>query len=482
MIIRILTAIVFCMLIATSMLHAASTTTMPNIMILWPDSTANPVNPRLVYQCNDIHCSTMSKATQLEYVTAVPVQSSYGVQSPAPAPISFIAPPSGATTYKIYVSDQTPVTTKSTWKSCTLAIDSSGNLDTSHTDCSGAVKTANSSSTVSSFAFGAPPFASTPDTPPTGYKTYNDVPTRTITFKNSTSTDVCLNLASKFNQDNCTGTGDNIIAASGGILTINVSGSSAPSGQGGAAMSQAAFVSGYKDKSGKWIYSGNNNSLGGVYATAMEWSLFPTVKTGKAVLPTGTTDHSLGMSDVDVSVVNGFNFGVSLSTTSPAVCGSAVLQNGQVQPTSYSVYTGAISKFPNKTSKFESMCPSTAVFNHTTATQVVRDTNHNFLGCLSPCKYALEVQTKAGLSTQQVNAICCAAGTVYDDSVKCTNTSIPWGNTATGGFKMIKHDQLPYVTDIKANSTNVYTWQFDDDNGNFSCQPDASFTFEITTR
>jgi len=111
--------------------------------------------------------------------------------------------------------------------------------------------------------------------------------------------------------------------------------------------------------------------------------------------------------------------------------------------------------------------------------QVVQDSKKNFLGCLSPCQYAAQVQSAAKLSGPQVAAICCAAGTQYDDSALCTSTKIPWGNTKTG-FKMISHAELPYVTRIKANSANVYTWQFDDDNGNFSCDPSASFTFEIT--
>lgn len=456
-------------------------TSSPNVVLLWPDTATTPVNPRLIYQCADTTCSDMTQATQVGYVTAVPVQSQYGVVSPAPAPVTFIDPVVGATTFTVYLSDTATVSPSSTWTSCTLGVDANGGLDAANTTCLGAVLTENATATASTFAVGAGTFTVKPDTPPQTYQAYNAVPDRTITFKNSTSYNICLNLASQFNTTACTGTGDNLIN-SGASYVLQVSGSTG-GGEGGGAMSQAAFVTGYSD-GGDWVYTGNDASLGGVYATAVEWSLFPTAPVGASTLPANTTDHSLGMSDIDVSVVNGYNFGVTLSAASGTVCSSATRQDGNAEPASYALYPGVISQFPVDDSQFESMCPSTPVFNADSATQVVTDPGtQDFIGCLSPCKYATEVQSSVGLTDDQVNAICCQ-GSTYGDSVACTNAQIPWGNTssASSQFAMITHDQLPYVTNIKGNSTNVYTWQFDDDNGNFSCDPDASFVFEITTR
>ncbi len=440
----------------------------PHVVILWPDSVKYPVNPRLVYQCPDVTCDNLTGATQLEYVTAVPVQTQYGGVSPAPSPITFLKPADGPVSYMIFVSDTASVSPASTWKSCSLSVDGNGNVVASNTTCSGAVKTGNATHDVSTIAFGAPPFATTVATPPTGYQAYNTVPDRTITFKNTTQFDLCLNLQSKFNTTGCTGTGDQLVAK-GSEYVLQVSGAA----NGGGSMSHAAFVTGYLDGT-TWHYSGHNNQAG-VYATAMEWSLFPTAPIGTP--PANTTDHSVGMSDVDISVVNGYNFGVTLSSSSGAVCSSATTVKGLAQPALYKYYTGSISEFPKNAAKFNSLCPAKSVFKGSSVTQVVTDSSNNFLGCLSPCQYAAQIQSAAGISATQLNAICCSG--TYDNSSLCTTTKIPWGNNKNNKFNFITHSNLPYVKNIKSNSKNVYTWQFDDDNGNFSCEPGASYVFEI---
>lgn len=462
--------LVSCLIFNQAAFAAESAAGTPHVAILWPDSAANPVNPRLVYRCAEATCADLKNAVQVGFVTAVPVQQQYGTGGTVakmPSPITFIEPVDGPVGYIVFVSDSAALTPKSTWKSCILSLDAQGNVAAPSTTCLGAVKTANATPSVATIAFGAPPFASTVATPPAGYNAYNALPDRNITFKNATNVDICLNLESKFNTDGCKGAGDHLVAKQGSyVLKLS------SAANGGGSMSHAAFVTGYRS-GGKWHYSGQNPQAG-VYATAMEWSLFPTAPVGSVNPPANTTDHSIGMSDVDISVVNGYNFGVALSSASGAVCSAATIKGGTVQPALYRYYTGAISAFPEHKAGFEAICPAKPAFGGTGVTEVVRDKDGTFRGCMSPCQYATQIQKAAGISQDQLNAICCAAGTKYDDSAVCTGAEIPWGKGKKTKFNFIKHSQLPYVVNVKGDSRNVYSWQFDDDTGNFSCQPGAS--------
>jgi len=409
------------------------------------------MNPILIYELeimDDENGLNGDKPIKpLRFITEVPVT---GGVDPAPATISFFYAKHQSSIYKIYVSQDATIKSTTKWDSCILILEENGVVNNSST-CSGATKTASSTTSVANIAFGTS-FASKADTPPTGYMDflYNPIPLRFVTFKNKTGYDkICLNLQSKFNKDSCTGTGD-IVIKNNDEYIHQVS----PGGN----ISYAGFITGYYSKANGWHYSGRmTTDKVGVYVTTMEWTMFPESPLGTP--PPGYTDHSVGITNIDLSAVNGFNFAGTLSVDSPTVCSTATRNSdGEANPAKFKLYSGTIAALPTSDVVLSNKCPSDSVVKDGTETK----------GCLSPCKYAI----RHSLPHQDV--ICCSGS--YSNSEKCTAKKFTWN----GGSKKITHSELPYVQNLASPVTeHVYRWQFDDYAGDFSCQPGASFTYTI---
>ena len=77
------------------------------------------------------------------------------------------------------------------------------------------------------------------------------------------------------------------------------------------------------------------------------------------------------------------------------------------------------------------------------------------LGCYRPCSYAKYYHNG------NQNQMCCTGN--YNTPSQCTAPPTQ-----------------PYVQDVDQNSTRIYSWAFSDWRSTFTCEPTASFTFEIT--
>ncbi|WP_298773951.1 hypothetical protein [uncultured Shewanella sp.] len=430
-----------------TLMSANALSAVDNIVINWPAKTSGSINPILVYELQILEEAKKSSADikPAAYVTAIPAQS--GVPTPVPAPVSFFYAENQTMLYDIYVSQSSTVSKSTTWKHCQLSL-VNGQVVSGQTTCGGATKTDNSTSTVGVYSFGTN-FVTTIAKPPKGYMNYlwNVAPSRSVTIKNSTGNKICFNMSSKFNKSQCTGTGDiRIDNGSQHVITVSEVG----------AMSHVGFITGSYDDS-IWTYSGNMPKVG-VYATALEWSIFPSKSVGSS--EAGKTDHTIGMTNVDLSAVNGYNFAATLSVASDSICSTAMRDSaGNAQPAKYAVYSGVIAELPTSGIILKNQCPRDSLVSNLS----------DFKGCLSPCKLTI----KNGRSTDFQNKVCCQ-GSTYGSSTACTAATIDWNG------KSLKHDKLPYVKNLASpNTENVYRWQFDDYVGDFSCQPETSLVYTI---
>ncbi len=153
--------------------------------------------------------------------------------------------------------------------------------------------------------------------------------------------------------------------------------------------------------------------------------------------------HTMGPTFIDISLVNGFNFGATLSPDQDTVCSISDSEGGV--PCFVMVKANKrIATFPDTLGILEDLCPPDSVAGGTEE-----------LGCYSPCFYA----KKSGSGDQ--DQMCCSG----DFNTPATCTDPP---------------SQPYVQDVDNNSTRVYSWAYNDWSGTFTCEPTASFTFEIT--
>jgi hypothetical protein len=435
-----------------------------NIVILYPSLAGT--GGLYLYQCLDSGCATQ---TQISYVTDVPPANGVppaNTDLPGLAAVSFLKL-NGKALYQYFQSNE------GSWYSCKLSITADGAVDSGSTTCTGATKLAQqSSSTVSVIALGAGFWmASQSGSAPTPAPSkFNFTRTRTISFVNNTRyTAICLNSSDTFNDmptGKCTGPGD-IKVLSGKPYTIKV-----PSGGYNSA---AWFITGYR-KSGKWFNSGRDPN-GNVYSLVLETTMYPSGTKcyptsqqplfplsafsglpggSRAIAGGNCSDYTVGVTNIDVSAVNGYNFGVTAYPSRPAVCGHSEHGSEGIPYSVFSLYsasTNPMSRLPaqNSGQSLSSICPS----DQTVATQAG---GAQFQGCYSACTYANLTRDP------DADMICCSGD--YSSYSSCTSS--------------LDHSTLPYVSNMDSYSKNVYSWAYDDNNGDFSCDPSASFTFVIT--
>ncbi len=465
--------------IASLPISVFAANSVENIAITWPTAVVGKVvyNPVLIYQCKTTACKSVTRQDKKVFVSAIPKQPKYGLSGTPPAPITFLSTNGQATSFKIFRASTQVIGSNTQWGSCVLSMNADGSLNHSLTTCQGAVVTSNSTSTVSALSFMAGNFTVTMQTPPGNINDLlqNPIPARSITFVNDSAySELCLSLNSKFmtKGQSCSDI-DGIVLTKKKPYTLIVSGKGADADKGGGSMSGAAFVVGFKDN-GVWQDTGRYKNTGLVYATAMEWSMLPAAPV-KSVA-TGMTDHSIGVTTIDISAVNGYNLGASLKPDEGTVCSTASRDSkGNAEPAQFSYYGTTFSKLPAQGVDLQGLCPSTAPFPGINTTQVVTNSQNETVGCLSPCKYATYLNSIGKLpSYVNLPAVCCDGN--YDNSQLCTATKLHWGSDKVN----IAHEGLPYVANLAApNTQQVYRWQFDDYKGTFSCDPKASFTFTL---
>lgn len=315
------------------------------------------------------------------------------------------------------------------WQSCVLGITADGGLDTANTTCVGVVPApAKVTDGVPSFSMGAAMFPNLPiqNDPPTPSKT-NTLPSRGLTFINSTSAStICLQTDSSFEHEACSGA--NKISKGGSPYVINSSDLQDGANSGIGQIAAYQLTEGHP-----WENTGMD-STSTVYATNLEWTFWPE-----------QNQYTPGPTTIDISLVNGFNIGVTLSPDRDTVCSVADTEGG----TPYFVMYKAnvpMAVFPTNPISIGEVCPpeNFAPIDKKLST-----------GCYSPCAYAN--RNKSG----DIDETCCQGQ--YKSVSTCT---LP--------------PTLPWAQDIDENSTRVYSWAFEDWRGTFTCEPTAKFTFTLT--
>lgn len=381
-----------------------------------------------LFSCPDATCAGATQLSEYGHVTNVPrwPKGQGGPGGPPPQIWVFLDLTDGAAQY-FQVWQQNGA---NCWQSCVLAIDAQGNLDTANTTCAGTVYVAPvGSDGVPSFTFGAAMFANATCVAagPTVSQT-NTVPARSLTFVNgSSAAALCLQTDSSFEHPDCSGA-QSLDSSSGQTYTITdlVNGSN----------SGVAQVSGYKtDAGGAWTDTGRGVSANAqVYATNLEWTAWPQ-----------HTQHTMGPTTIDISLVNGFNVGASLAPDQDCVCSVADTEGGVPYFVLYKANT-PMGQFPNNGIALSGVCPSGS------EAPLSQDPKQ---GCYSSCS-----QARYNGDADQ-DQLCCDGS--YNTAATCTDPP----NQA-------------YVQSVDANSTRVYSWAFNDWRGTFTCQPNTSFTFTVT--
>lgn len=456
-----------------STVSATTTNTASHyIGIAWPTKAGGQLPmPVYVYQCSD---STCTQKHQIDYITSIPAQGK--VAAPVPAPITFYPTGGKAVTYELYT--KTGDSKAALWGSCKITIPTNakpGPVLPSESNCTGAVVQDTSTPSVTMISFSGAGFTSLTDKYPNSPNKKVTVQPRTLTFiNNSKYNKICINTEGNYADDpatnKCTLAGD-VILTKGVPYVVPVP----PLG----AISGAAAVTGFYESPGDWENTGKyvnpkNSQVEPIYATKMEWTMFPTALYSPAqekhLTTPITTNHSIGMTNIDVSAVDGFNFPVTLTTDNGAICASTDYNSdGSVNPSKF-IYTpaeGQLAQVPNKNMPIHDLCP--------TASGYAVKNGNKFLGCLSECSYQI-INNPDGDKSINAEWACCSKGSKYATSPECTQALSPYKlQSGNNGY----HKDLAYVTNISNNANHVFSWAYDDVQGDYSCDPNASFTFVI---
>ncbi len=402
----------------------------PGFVPIPPQNTPQTI---YMYDCfTDSTCASPRQSSNYGYITNVP--SFHG-----PGNATWITLDTGGahSYYKLWQNTGTP--RSPVWRTCQLGILANGAVATDRTNtCAGAVKiSSGSSAQVSQINMGAAMFPKprSPIFPAPSPHKYNDMPTRTISFENTTSdTDICMSRDAAFTHALCNGKD---------VMRINANTKYVYSIAKNGEDSQAAQVFGVKNTGNgpgtAWQKTGRAPP---VYTNLLEWTMYP-VEAMSNTTPLGKTDHSIGASTIDISLVNGFNTGIRLIPTEDIVCAVSKTEGG---PSIFNLYTAGrpMASFPTSPlTKLKDICPL--------------GFNAGQTGCFSQCALA----NFKNISQDQIDKNCCTGD--YDIYATCN--------------PVINHN---YINAVTNHSQAVYSWAYNDYRGTLTCQGDASFIYEVT--
>jgi hypothetical protein len=404
----------------------ASSKAVLGLPVLGADGLAEDL---YLYSCADSSCGSITQLKDYGHVTNVPrwPKGNGGPGGPVPQTWVFLTiPEQGYQYYQLWQNSG------DCWQSCILGLNAQGELDDSNTTCLGTVapgapKAANG---IPYFIMGAAMFADADcGTRPGRMSATNVLPARTLTFVNgSLANAICLQTDSSFEHPQCTGAGAHQITSQFPYVIGShelVNGSNSGVGQVAAVQGEAG---------GDWTYTGRETSRSTqVYATNLEWTLWPQ-----------HTRHSIGPTTIDISLVNGFNAGATLTPDQDCACYIADSEGGVPY---FVLYKAGVpmAEFPRPPSSYDALCPEG---NRAPISGDVKK------GCYSSCSKA-----RYNHSPDQ-DRLCCSGR--YNQPSTCTDPP-----------------NQPYVIKTDSHSVRVYTWAFNDWRGTFTCEPNASFTFTI---
>jgi hypothetical protein len=396
--------------------------------------TGNMAADLYLYSCKTSACSSITQLAEYGHITNVPrwPKGNGGPGGPAPQTWAFLT--IAETGYQYYQFWQQNPSNSSCWQSCILGINAQGELDNKNTTCLGTVTSGTPTHTneVPEFSFGAAMFGNaTCGTAPAKMSASNVLPARSITFKSgSLANTLCLQNDSSFNHPQCTGAGAYKVTPQVPYVITStdlVNGNNSGVGQVSAVQAKDG---------GEWIYTGRGvSSNAQVYATNLEYTVWPQ-----------HTQSTMGPTTIDISLVNGFNMGATLTPDTDCVCSVADSEGGAPHFVLYKAGT-PMAVFPKPQDTVLSyMCPQDS--------EAPISGNAKY-GCYSSCSKARYY----GSADQ--DRMCCSGA--YNTPGTC-----------------IDPPNQPYVQNLNKYSTRVYSWAFNDWRGTFTCEPTASFTFTIT--
>jgi hypothetical protein len=404
-----------------------------------------------LYECDDSSCTAPTQSKEYGHITNVEKWPTAigGCTKPGdipPAAWVFLTLNDNQSSYFKLWEKSEDATKGTQWRSCVMAITADGQVGTENT-CVGLVAVAYNGSGekpdnfVPHFSLGIPAFSKSDysTTGPTSAPSEeNELSARSVKVVNNTgAAEICLATdGSAATHGECDGAqspvkhypytkGPNKISqGSSYILDASKLKDGYNSGTG--------FVTDYKlDSNPSWVPTGWTSEH--VYANPVEWTIYPE----HAV-------HTPGPTTADISLVDGYNVGITLSVENDTVCAVAYEPNG---PSDFLLFKAGdiIAQFPNNLSvPRKDLCPSNeyAPGGH---------------GCFSPCAMAYV----NGSDQDTIDKFCCAGK--YDTTATCTAPA--------------KSD---YHEKIIENSKRVYTFAFDDWRGTFTCQHSAQLVYTLT--
>ncbi|MCP4577623.1 MAG: thaumatin family protein [Deltaproteobacteria bacterium] len=371
-----------------------------------------------LYSCTDSGCTSKEQDKEYGHITNVEKWSkSVGGTGTQPAAWVILTLTDNEPSYFEFWQE-----VSEGWQSCTLGITAQGGLDdTTPNACVGVVAVLDDKpNSIPVFTMGTAMFhGMTTQTTAPVHSEVNTLPDAQVTIINNTSAQtVCIH-ENDFADTDCTAGGHPVQKGSSLVYDSD----SLKNG----ANSDAAQIVAYKwDEQTDWAGTGKD---GQVYATKPEWTIFPQ-----------HTNHTVGPSVFDISLVDGFNVGVTLTADRDMVCAISYYEGG---PNHFVLYKKdeTMATFPKtKENTLDRLCPPEQQVS-------------GGLGCYSACSYA-------NLTDKDIDQMCCIGD--YNTAATCTEPP-----------------KTDYVKDVEADSTGVYSYGYSDYRGTFTCEGSPSITYTL---
>ena len=407
-----------------------------------------------LYECDDSSCTAPTQSKEYGHITNVEKWPT-AIGGPGGNPPStwvFLTLKDNQSSYFKLWEKSEDVVEGTQWRSCVIEITADGKVGAGNT-CTGLVVAAYNGPgdkpvnfvphfSLGMATFGKLGYSSTGPTPAPSEA--NELSARSVKIVNNTSAaKICFATDGKATtHGECDGAqsavkyypytkGPNIISkGSSYMLDASKLISGYNSGTG--------FLTDYLyESTGKWAPTGKTSTgpdeRKQVYANPVEWTIYPE----HAI-------HTPGPTTADISLVDGYNVGITLSVENDTVCSISYVEHGKQDFFLFKAGT-VLGEFPtNKSAKLSELCPDG---NHTP----------NGIGCYSPCSKA----HADGSDQNTIDEMCCAGS--YNTAATCTAPA--------------KSD---YHEKIIKNSDRVYTFAFDDWRGTFTCQHSAQLVYTLT--
>lgn len=398
--------------------------------------------------------------------------------------LSAYDPTSTSGNYVFYYADSA---SKSGYVYCTLSL-SNGQIASSTNQCPGITSNSITQFPVVSANGGAEfiqpnayalnvgqgTWADAPTAPPSPQATDYNQP-RTFTFVNNTQykairIGMACTTANNSHNPNCQNVSDLFASEfpnglpQGQPAVFTIDNKTAEKGNYPAGLDSAAFyVSAFQNSNGAWVNTGGyeaNPESKHPYATKMELT-WQGIKADPNKGPLKWVQNT----NLDVSAVDGYNFGVILYPAFPSYCLSTIggESTNAMGVNIYSQQNPIAQLLPQNNESLSALCSSSSQLptngSGTAWNLSLLSSNGDFKGCYNPCSYAVA----NGLPQTTIDQYCCTGSDATWQSCKVAGTS-------------------SYVTNMNPPiSTGIYRFAYDDATGDFGCPGMTNYVVSIVS-